>query len=142
MNLLSSQFENKQTTKLKVLIDHQSIYFLKKCLGARLVLTCLGARLVLTCLRARHVSGQEMSQGRTCSDLCYGRTCLRSRNVLGPDLSQGLQPEMSRAGSVSGPEVSKSLGPEVSRGRKCLGANYFIIVVHTQLTQILSFTYM
>ena len=27
MNLLSSQFENKQTTKLKVLIDHKSIFF-------------------------------------------------------------------------------------------------------------------
>ena len=40
--------------KFKVLIDHQSIIFLKKCLRAG---------LVLMCLRAGHVSGRDLSQG-------------------------------------------------------------------------------
>ena len=97
-------------TELKVLIDHQIISFLKKCLGVG---------LVLTIFRARHVLGPEMSQGHSLL------TCLRARQF-----SQGLRLEISRAQSVSWPDLGRS--------RKCLGdkGHRYVGVVFTHPTYI------
>ena len=61
-------------------------------------------------------------------------TCLMAGLVLWPDLSQVRK--CLRAGLVStfAARDSRARITEVSHGRKCLGANYFIIVVHTQLS--------
>ena len=65
-------------TELRVLIDHQIISFLKKCLGVG---------LVLTIFRARHVLEPKMSQGHSLL------TCLRARLV-----------SRFKAGDIQGPK--------------------------------------
>ena len=77
MNLLSSLFENKQKTKLKVRIDHPSIYFFEKMSWSW---KCLRAGLVLTCLRTRLVSGPDLSQCFAAGDV-QDRKCLAAGSV-------------------------------------------------------------
>ena len=95
MNLLFSQFENKQTIKLKVLIDHQSTFFFAEMSH--------GGNFFWLFL------GPDMSQGRKCR---------RAWLALGPGLSQGWKCLRARlvsrfaAGDVQG---RKCLGANFQR---------------------------
>ena len=82
---------------------------------------CLRAGLVLTCFRAGHVSGPEMSQGRTCLKF-------RGQRCPGLEVSRGRKcPKFQGRKCLAAGSVPKFRARSVSRpdlvcGRKSLGA--------------------